>query len=60
VRLDFLLAENLAHRALHQIGETFVPCRRGLLACMAVNPENPGTEPPRSEARDQPEEREAT
>ena len=35
VRLDFLLAEDLAHRALDQIGETFVPRRRPVLARMA-------------------------
>jgi hypothetical protein len=34
VRLDFLLAEDLAHRALNQPGETFVPRRRSVLACM--------------------------
>ena len=34
VRLDFLLAEDLAHRALDQIGETFVPRRRSVLARM--------------------------
>jgi hypothetical protein len=35
VRLDFLLAEKLAHRALYQLGETVVPCRRTVLARMA-------------------------
>ena len=34
VRLDFLLAEDLAHRALNQLGETFVPRRRSVLACV--------------------------
>ena len=34
VRLDFLLAEDLAHRALNQPGETFVPRRRAMLACV--------------------------
>ena len=34
VRLDVLLAEDLAHRALDQMGETFVPCRRSALARM--------------------------
>ena len=34
VRLDFLLAEDLAHRALNQPGETFVPRRRAVLACV--------------------------
>ena len=34
MRLDFLLAEDLAHRALDQMGETFVPCRRSALARM--------------------------
>src|SRR6202035_3707698 len=34
VRLDFLLAEDLAHRALDQMGETFVPTRRSVLARM--------------------------
>ena len=34
VRLDFLLAEDLAHRALDQPGETFVPRRRAVLARM--------------------------
>src|SRR6476620_7147913 len=34
VRLDFLLAEDLAHRALNQLGETFVPRRRAVLACV--------------------------
>src|ERR1700716_64897 len=32
VRFDFLLAEYLAHRALDQLGETFVPRRRSMLA----------------------------
>ena len=32
--LDFLLAEDLAHRALNQLGETFVPRRRSVLACV--------------------------
>jgi hypothetical protein len=35
MRLDFLLAENLAHRALDKIGEAFVPRRRPVLASMA-------------------------
>src|ERR1022692_3605297 len=35
MRLDFLLAKNLAHRALDEIGETFVPRRRPVLARMA-------------------------
>ena len=35
VRLDFLLAEDLTHRALNQLGETFVPRRRSVLARMA-------------------------
>jgi hypothetical protein len=35
VRLDVLLAEDLAHRALDQVGETFVPRRRSALARMA-------------------------
>jgi hypothetical protein len=34
VRLDFLLAEDLAHCALHQEGEAFVPRRRSVLARM--------------------------
>src|SRR6266850_1553178 len=34
VRLDFLLAEDLAHRALNQLGETFVPRHRSVLACV--------------------------
>src|SRR6202048_1148544 len=34
VRLDFLPAEDLAHRALNQPGETFVPRRRAVLACV--------------------------
>src|SRR6185312_10657109 len=34
VRLDVLLAEDLAQRALDQMGETFVPCRRSALARM--------------------------
>src|ERR1700744_6744486 len=34
VRLDFLLAEDLAHRSLNQPGETFVPRRRAVLACV--------------------------
>ena len=34
VRLDVLLAEDLAHRALDQVGETFVPGRRSALARM--------------------------
>ena len=34
VRLDFLLAQDLAHRALNQPGETFVPRRRAVLACV--------------------------
>ena len=32
VRLDFLLAEDLAHRALNQLGESLVPRRRSVLA----------------------------
>src|SRR3982075_384976 len=35
VRLDFLLAEDLAHRALDQLGETFVPGGRSVLARVA-------------------------
>src|SRR5215471_16793068 len=35
VRLDFLLAEYLAHRSLHHFGETFVPGDRRVLARMA-------------------------
>src|SRR5262249_30878304 len=35
VRLDFLLAENLTDRALDQIGKTFVPGGRRVLAGMA-------------------------
>jgi hypothetical protein len=35
MRLDFLLAKNLAHRALDKIGETFVPSGGGVLARMA-------------------------
>ena len=35
VRLDVLLAKYLAHRALYQVGETFVPRRRCVLARMA-------------------------
>src|ERR1700758_3677401 len=35
VRLDFLLAENLAHRALDQLGKALVPRRRAVLARMA-------------------------
>ena len=35
VRLDFLLAEYLAHRALNQTSQTFVPRRRPMLARMA-------------------------
>src|SRR3979490_121600 len=34
VRLDFLLAEDLAHRALNQLGETFVTRCRSVLACV--------------------------
>src|SRR5450631_3674312 len=34
VWLDFLVAEDLAHRSLHQVGETFVPRRRPVLAGM--------------------------
>ena len=34
VRLDFLQAEDLAHRALNQPGETVVPRRRAVLACV--------------------------
>lgn len=34
VRLDCLLAEKLAHRALNQTGETFVLRRRSVLTCM--------------------------
>src|SRR6195256_218998 len=34
VRFDFLLAEYLAHCALDQLGETFVPRRRSVLACV--------------------------
>src|SRR5439155_11030101 len=35
VRFDFLLAEDLAHRALDQLGETFVPTGRAVLARVA-------------------------
>ena len=35
MRLDFLMAENLAHCALDQVGETFVTCGGCILACMA-------------------------
>src|SRR6266516_7946213 len=35
VRLDVLLAEDLAHRPLDQVGETFVPRRRSVLVRMA-------------------------
>jgi hypothetical protein len=35
VRLDLLLAEDLAHRALDQVGERLVPCRWCILAGMA-------------------------
>ena len=35
VRFDFLLTENLAHRALDKIGETSVSRRRPVLARMA-------------------------
>ena len=35
VRLDVLLAKYLAHRALDQVGETFMPRRRCVLARMA-------------------------
>ena len=35
VRFDFLLAEDLAHRALDQLGETFVPSGRSVLARVA-------------------------
>jgi hypothetical protein len=35
VRFDFLLAEDLAHRALDQPGETFVPTGRAVLARVA-------------------------
>src|SRR5260221_675654 len=35
VRLDLLLAKDLAHRALDQVGKTFVPRRRSVLARMA-------------------------
>ena len=41
VRLDFLLTENLAHCALHQMGETVMPRRRSVLARM------PGQQPRR-------------
>jgi len=34
VRLDFLLAEKLAHRALNQMGEAFVTRRRSVLSRM--------------------------
>ncbi|MET4754425.1 hypothetical protein ABIB08_008804 [Bradyrhizobium sp. RT11b] len=35
VRLDFLLAEDLAHRSLDQIGQACMPCRRPVFARMA-------------------------
>ena len=35
MRLDFLLAENLAHRALDQVGKALVSRRRAMLARMA-------------------------
>src|SRR5215472_16187720 len=35
VRLNFLLTKNLAYGALDQIGKTFVPRGRRILACMA-------------------------
>jgi len=35
VRFDFLVAENLAHRALDQAGKALVPRRRAVLARMA-------------------------
>jgi hypothetical protein len=35
VWFDFLLSKNLAHRALGQFAETFVPRRRRFLTCMA-------------------------
>jgi hypothetical protein len=35
MRFDFLLAENLAHRALDKIGETSMPGWRAMLARMA-------------------------
>src|SRR5260370_997810 len=35
VRFDLLLSENLAHRALDQLGETFVPTGRAVLARVA-------------------------
>jgi len=35
MRLDFLLAKDLAHCALHRAGEAFVPRRRSVLARMA-------------------------
>jgi hypothetical protein len=35
MRLDFLLAEDLAHCAMHRAGEAFVPRRRSVLARMA-------------------------
>src|SRR5580700_10902878 len=34
VRLEFFLAKDLAHRALNQVGKTFVPGRRSALARM--------------------------
>ncbi|MET4328703.1 hypothetical protein ABIB80_004538 [Bradyrhizobium sp. i1.15.2] len=35
VRLDFLLAQDLAHRSLDQIGQACMPCRRPVFARMA-------------------------
>jgi hypothetical protein len=40
VRFDFVLVENLAHRALHQIGEAGMSLRRTVVAGMAG--EKPG------------------